>query len=68
MTTEAKVYLVDDDADVRDALSFLLRSRGLQVQAYDSGPALLAQLDAGLRPQGVFLLDVRMEPMAGPLS
>jgi len=65
MTTEAKVYLVDDDADVRDALSFLLSSRGLRVQAYDSGPALLAQLDAGLRPQGVFLLDVRMEPMAG---
>jgi two-component system response regulator DctR len=63
--TEAKVYLVDDDPDVRDALSFLLGSRGLQVQAYDSGPTLLAQLDAGLRPQGVFLLDVRMEPMAG---
>ncbi|WIT12752.1 response regulator [Paucibacter sediminis] len=65
MTAEAKVYLVDDDPDVRDALSFLLSSRGLRVQAYDSGPALLAQLDAGLRPQGVFLLDVRMEPMAG---
>jgi len=65
MTAEAKVYLVDDDPDVRDALSFLLSSRGLRVQAYDSGPTLLAQLDAGLRPQGVFLLDVRMEPMAG---
>ncbi|MEJ6000865.1 response regulator [Paucibacter sp. AS307] len=65
MNHEAKVYLVDDDPDVRDALSFLLGSRGLPVQAYDSGPALLAQLDAGLRPQGVFLLDVRMEPMPG---
>jgi len=62
---EAKVYLVDDDPDVRDALSFLLGSRGLQVQAYDGGPALLTQLDAGLQPQGVFLLDVRMEPMPG---
>lgn len=62
---QAKVYLVDDDPDVRHALSFLLGSRGLRVQAYDSGPALLAQLDAGLRPRGVFLLDVRMEPMAG---
>ena len=66
MTT---VYLVDDEAVVRDALAFLLRSRGLTVQPFDSGPALLAALDA-LRGQhqpvrGVFVLDVRMAPMSG---
>ncbi len=63
------VHLVDDDPGVRDALAFLMRSRGLDVRAFDSGPALLAVLDdesprAG-PPKGIFLLDVRMEPMTG---
>jgi two-component system response regulator DctR len=62
----ADVYLVDDEAAVRDALAFLLGSRGLDVQAFDSGPALLAHLDTlSSPPQGVFLLDVRMEPLSG---
>ncbi|RVT86394.1 response regulator transcription factor [Inhella crocodyli] len=62
----ADVYLVDDEAAVRDALAFLLGSRGLDVQAFDSGPALLAHLDTlGAPPPGVFLLDVRMEPLSG---
>jgi len=60
------VYLVDDEDAVREALAFLLGSRGLVVQAFDSAPALLAQLDAETAPpQGVFLLDVRMEPISG---
>lgn len=60
------VYLVDDDAVVRDALAFLLASRGLDVRAYDSGPVLLAAMDVVSRPvRGVFLLDIRMEPMSG---
>lgn len=63
------IFLVDDDPDVRDALSFLLGSRGLHVQAFDSGPALLAMLDArpagAGAPRGIFMLDVRMEPMSG---
>ena len=62
----ADVYLVDDEAAVRDALAFLLGSRGLDVLAFDSGPALLAHLDTlSSPPQGVFLLDVRMEPLSG---
>lgn len=62
------VHLVDDDPGVRDALAFLLRSRGLSVRAFDGGPALLEMLDreASQAPvRGVFLLDVRMEPMSG---
>ncbi len=66
---EGTVHLVDDDPGVRDALAFLLRSRGLAVRAFDGGPALLDMLDheaAQQRsPKGVFLLDVRMEPMSG---
>jgi two-component system response regulator DctR len=60
------VYLVDDEDAVRDALAFLLGSRGLVVRSFNSAPALLAHLDAEAAPPlGVFLLDVRMEPMSG---
>lgn len=63
--TEAPIYLVDDDPAVRDALAFLLVSRGLRVRSFDGGPALLAALDGRATLPGVFLLDVRMEPMSG---
>lgn len=60
------VYLVDDDAAVRDALGFLLGSRGLDVRPHDSGPSLLAAIDAAPPPlRGVIVLDIRMEPMSG---
>ena len=64
------VYLLDDEAAVRDALGFLLGSRGLMVRGFASGAALIAAVDAALansaRPlTGVFVLDVRMEPMSG---
>jgi len=75
MTT---VYLVDDEAVVRDALAFLLSSRGLSVQTFESGPALLDALgkqrqQPGHQPghhqarpvRGVFVLDVRMPQMSG---
>lgn len=61
------VYLLDDEAVVLDALGFLLASHGLDVRPHGSGPALLATVDAAPRPlPGVFLLDIRMEPMSGP--
>ena len=60
------VYLLDDEAAVLDALGFLLASRGLDVRAHASGAALLATVDATPRPlPGVFLIDIRMAPMAG---
>ncbi|MDR7332990.1 response regulator [Roseateles asaccharophilus] len=64
-TRQGTVHLVDDDAGVRDALAFLMRSRGLDVRAFASGPALLEVLDREGPPKGIFLLDVRMEPMSG---
>lgn len=60
------VYLVDDDAIVRDALTFLLGSRGLAVLAFDGAGSLLAHLEQAPQPvRGVFVLDVRMEPTSG---
>ena len=62
------VYLVDDEAGVRDALGFLLRSRGLMVHAFDGAQGLLDAIEKAPRPvAGVFLLDVRMAPMSGLL-
>ncbi len=60
------VYLLDDEAAVLDAIGFLLGSRGLDVRASATGAELLATVDATPRPlRGVFLLDIRMEPMSG---
>ena len=63
-SAEPMIHLVDDEAPVRDALSFLFHTHGLRSTTYPGGQALLAALSAGpLR--GVLLLDVRMEPMSG---
>ncbi len=60
------VYLCDDDPAVRGALAFLLRQHGMAVSAHASGPDLLQALDAAPAPvRGVFVLDLRMEPMGG---
>ena len=62
------VWLADDEEPVRDALGFLLGSRGLAVNAFADGPSLLAALAAAGRAlRGVILLDIRMEPMSGLL-
>ncbi|OYY61448.1 MAG: DNA-binding response regulator [Burkholderiales bacterium 28-67-8] len=63
-TTEPCVHIVDDEASVRDALTFLFGSHGLAARSYDGGPALMQALDSGpLR--GCIVLDVRMEPHSG---
>ncbi|HEU0202410.1 MAG TPA: response regulator [Burkholderiaceae bacterium] len=60
------VFLVDDEAAVREALSFLFESRGIAVLSFDGAPALLSWLDAHPgRRRGCFLLDVRMDGMSG---
>ncbi len=62
---QATVHLVDDEAAVRDALAFLMRSHGLRVETHASGPELLAALEAAHEPHGCIVLDVRMEPLSG---
>lgn len=63
------VYLVDDEQAVREALAFLLRSRGLLVHSFANGPDVIAhvkqQQAQRMVLRGVFLVDVRMEPMTG---
>lgn len=64
---DATVYIVDDDAGVREALAWLLRSRRLPSEAFDSGQAFEARLQAGFTPGQpcCLLLDVRMPGLSG---
>ena len=62
------VYIVDDDAEVRDALAWLLRSRRLLPEAHASADAFWAALETGrVRLDGptCLLLDMRMPGMSG---
>ncbi len=57
------VYVVDDDAAIRDALTWLFRSRGISATAWESGEAFLAGL--GEETRGCAVLDMRMDGMTG---
>ena len=69
-TEDALVFIVDDDAGVREALAWLLRSRRLPSQSFDSADAFAAFLNQAPRmwqpnQPGCLLLDVRMPGMSG---
>ncbi|SJZ92221.1 response regulator transcription factor [Consotaella salsifontis] len=60
---ERIVYVVDDDAAMRDSLAWLIGSLGLKVEAFASAEDFLAALRPG-RP-GCLVTDVRMPGMSG---
>lgn len=65
---DARIYLVDDDAGVREALSWLLRTRRLLSVGFDSAEAFLADVQGWRAEPDVpccLLLDVRMPGMSG---
>lgn len=53
------VYIVDDEAVVRESLSLLLRTEGFEVRVFNSGDAFLEAAFEGL-PFGCVLLDLWM--------
>src|SRR5579872_757790 len=57
------VFVVDDDASVRDSLSVLLDALGFEVFAYRSGSQLLA--DDRRRCAGFLIVDQHMPEMDG---
>jgi two-component system response regulator DctR len=61
------LHIVDDEAVVRDSLTWLATSRGIDSRAYDSGAGFLKQAEAGQFDTGgdCVLLDVRMPDMNG---
>ena len=66
MPQNSTVYIIDDDASVRDAMAWLLRSRRLLSEAYDSAEAFeAARGRAEPAAPGCILLDVRMPGQSG---
>ncbi len=57
------VYIIDDDAAVRDSVRMLIESDGLQAYAYDSAEAFLNRYLPG--QSGCLVLDVHMPGMNG---
>ena len=60
---QESVLIVDDDAAVRDSLSLLLKSVGIQSKAFDSGGEFLEAYQPDWA--GCILLDIRMPGMSG---
>ena len=56
-------HIVDDDDAIRDALAWLLRSRGLTSQSWPSAEAFLGDYLPDMR--GCLVLDIRMADMSG---
>jgi len=63
MTDDSVVYVIDDDASFRKAVSRLLRSAGLEVEALASAREFLERPEAD-RPS-CLVLDVRMPGPSG---
>ena len=57
------VHVVDDEAPVRDSLSWLLGSVGLEVRTHPDGEAFLAHMVP--ERAGCVLLDIRMPGLSG---
>ena len=68
---DACVFIVDDDASVRDALAWLLRSRNCPSQVFESAESFIVKSEKTLRQAQAqtqphcLLLDVRMPGMSG---
>lgn len=63
MSDEATVFIVDDDAAVRDSLAFLMQSVGLTTDSFDSADSFLQA--SPIQRAGCLLLDIRMPGMSG---
>lgn len=62
-TTDAAIYLVDDEYAIRDSLTLLFESVGLLTKSFDSAEAFLDNYDPS-RP-GCLILDMNMPSMNG---
>ena len=57
------IFLVDDDPDVLDAVSFLLSTEGYRMETFDTPAALLERVTPA--DAGCLVLDVRLPEMNG---
>lgn len=61
--SDPQVYIVDDDEAIRDALAWLLESRGVRARTFASAEEFLEAWTPTL--SGCLLLDIRMGGMSG---
>ncbi len=61
--TATPIYIVDDDAAVRDALAFVFEQEGFAVRAFEDGDAFVN--DAAAASPACVLLDVHMPGRSG---
>jgi two-component system, chemotaxis family, chemotaxis protein CheY len=59
------LFIIDDDADISETVSDLLREEGYAVESYTDVRAALRRLEAGVRPT-MILLDLGM-PESGEI-
>ena len=59
--SDGTVFIVDDDADIRDSLGLLLGAAGFKTRTFSSAEAFLADAAEG----GCLVADVRMPGMSG---
>jgi two-component system response regulator FixJ len=60
---EISVYLVEDDANVRRSLEFMLRTHGVRCRGFANGEEFLAAADR--LGAGCILLDLRLPGVSG---
>lgn len=63
MPDDSVVFIIDDDAAIRDSLSWLVESVGLRVKTFANGDEFLEAYDPSLL--GCIVLDVRMPGLSG---
>ena len=61
--SQAFAHIVDDDEAIRDALTWLFRTRQVASQPWESAEAFLAAWQPDWR--GCIVLDIRMREMSG---
>lgn len=64
MRENATIFVVDDDAAVRDSLRWVIESNGWKVETHPSAEAFLSSYVPN--QLGCLILDVRMPGMSGP--
>src|SRR5438874_1870709 len=63
MTTQPKVFIVDDDEAVRSSIQFLLESTGHAVESFSSATEFMAAYHP--EQPGCLVLDIRLEGISG---
>ena len=59
-----RIVVIDDDADLRKALCWMLRLEGFEVSGFSDATEAISRIESGL-PADVILLDLMMPRMNG---